>query len=331
MNFRLQFLIAGLVPSLFAVPVTLMVEPGGVGQTSYSSSNGFAVVETEFGGVIEGDITINVLTDKAQTFYYKGGSELTYSDGSTTYTSFTVPETDSFEFTYTSLAADLTTKPGGGAVDPETCRLLAAEHEILLTSGTIAWKYFFVGALIAEGTEDFAENPSQGEQRGATKVEVELVERGAVLDRYRVVLTHDSTNTEVQTEFPFLTIEETGGFSATGEVSVPSASLIDWTLASGGSVPVDGSDTVGGVPVAILFALGLPAGESTINWVLRPEEQEVDLILPGTGTRADLFLETSSDLKNWSETLLEAGTAGTHTMSLPLGHSFVRLAMPGED
>lgn len=325
MNARCYIIFSLLAPHLAGAPVNLTVQPGGVGQTSYVTDAGYAYVEIPFGGVLQADVTIDPVSGKPQTFQYLPGGALTYADGSTDFTPTTLPQLESFEFIFVGLASTLSSQPGGGAVDQATCLLTAGDHQVTLDTGILTIRYYFLGELIAEVIQDYSQDPVSADSRGASKVTASLISNGVLEDRYLVTLEHDSTYSAIENG---ITVNETGGFVATGEVLVPSVALSEWVVASGGPAPGSGTDLLGAVPVSILYALGLSVGEQEIPWTLQPELGQVTLNLPLAGTRADLLIETSEDLENWTAQPLAAGTVGAVIFSLPVDHTFFRLAVP---
>ncbi|MDQ8189323.1 hypothetical protein [Roseibacillus persicicus] len=319
-----------LILPVWAAPVELLVVPGGVGISTYATDSGYAEIEQAFGGNLRADITIDPLSGEPTSFFYQDGCHLTYSGGSSNYVPNDPAALDSFELIFDGLSSDLSTNEAGGGVEPGTGQLEQEHHSIRLKSGTLTVNYFYAGTLILEHTVDYAEEPLSGETRGTTSVKAILLEAGVVSDRYEVTLEHDSTAETFITD-PFeMTISDLGGFEAVGEVMVPSAGLVQWVTDSGAPVPRDASDKLGAVPVGILYALGLSVGVREVPWILEPHLGKVALSLQSTGTRSDLFVESSSDLQHWNQTLVAAGSAGSFAIELPEGDSFVRLALPEE-
>jgi hypothetical protein len=333
------------VGQLVGAPVELVV--GGMSSTIYETAKGFAQSDTDFSGVILADVELEALTGKPAVFRFTGGL-LEYSDGETVYTPNQMPQVEELTFTSTGLAGPLVSLSTAPVVDPVTGLLTNADHVQNLTQGTLRTEYRVLvngfWLTLFNDTRDFSINPESNPFSGATTIESELLEAGVLEDRYRIDLIHQSNETPQAVTDPdtgvSLTITSFGGFTASGEVTVPSAAYQAWLVAGGlpEAEDVEGRHPVTDLPLAVLYALGLDVDAGAIPLTVDGSTREAVITLPAGGSRAGVRLEYAAALEGWvvlgsdgapgATVTLVGGATGELRIPLPVGgRGFLRLGV----
>jgi len=333
------------VGQLVGAPVELVV--GGMSSTIYETATGAAQSNTNFSGVLLAEVELEAATGNPEVFRFTGGL-LEYSDGETTYTTNQIPQVEELTFTSAGLAGPLVSLSAAPAVDPVTGLLFNADHVQDLTQGTLRTEYrvLFNGFWVTlfDETRDFAVTPESNPFKGTTKIESELLEAGVLEDRYRIDLIHQSNETPEEVTDPdtgvSLTITSFGGFTASGEVKLPSAAYQEWLMAGGlpEAEDIEGRHPVTGLPLAVLYALGLDVDAGAIPLTVDGSAREAVITLPTGGARAGVMLEYAAALEGWvvlgsdgtpgATVTLVAGATGELRIPLPAGgKGFVRLGV----
>lgn len=330
---------------LVGAPVELVV--GGESSTIYKTDLGIAQSNTLFSGVLMADVELEVGTGRPEVFRFTGGA-VNYSDGVTTYSPDQIPQVEELRFTSVGIAGPLVSLSAMPAVDPVTGLLSNADHLQNLTKGTLRTEYrrlaFGFWATLYEKTVDLSVEPMSSPFTGSTRIESELLESGVMEDWYRIDLIHDSESTPQEVTDPdtgvTLTTMVFGGLSASGKVKVPSAAYQAWLEGAGlaEAKDLEGRHPESGLPLAVLYALGLDAGALEIPLRVDGSTREAVLTLPSGGTRGGVSLEYSASLEAWVVLGLEGvpgdtvtlvgGASGVIRIPLPAGVAgFVRLSI----
>ena len=328
------FFFVFLVP-LPAAPVELVVLPGNQTTTVYMTDNGLAVARSETSGSILAELTLLPGTGIPSQIRFTGGT-LGYSDSVTVYTPNQLPQVDEYRFTGTGLGSSLSTvntpssiaQPGGFLHNPD--------HRITLNRGTMRTQYFLLGIPLANSTRDFASNPAETTINGTSTVQTSLLAGGPIMDRFQVTFTHvaDPSPEPITGGGVTIQVSSDGGFTAVGEILVPSSGFHQWMMDSGHAAPETIEAPAGSLPGAVLYALGLPAGATTIPWTIDAENSQVIFHLPDSGTRAPVFLEFGTSLGGWqvlggdsATPTLPTGSSGIQAIPFPpASAAFFRLA-----
>lgn len=311
--------------SLPAAPVELVVLPGNQTTTVYMTDNGLAVAQSETSGSILADLNVLPGTGMPTQIRFTGGT-LAYSDSVTVYTPNQLPQVDEYRFTGTGLGSALSTVNTPASIAQPGGLLHNPDHRITLNQGTLRTQYFLFGIPLADSTTNFATNPAETTINGTSTVQTSLLASGPIMDRFQITFTHvaDPSPEPIAGGGVTIAVSSEGGFTAIGEMLIPSPGFHQWMIDSGHPAPDSIQATAGPVPGAVLYALGLPVGADAIPWTIDAENSQVIFELPDSGTRAPVFLEFGTSLGNWdvlggddSTPTLPAGSSGTHTIPFP--------------
>jgi hypothetical protein len=257
-------------------------------------------------------------------------TELTLTNGRANGTNMTfsrtIPFVGGYTITVSDLSAAIYTINPPGAVTPATGQFAANQHQFVIDQGTISGS---TNGLIGNNTINEAftpETPASGTGTGTGTVTLTATGDSGIYRTFNVVATLPvSISDTFVAGTTTVNITASGTVKASGTVQVPRTPYLAWTVDQGIPGAAFGSEAAGGgLPLGVLWALGLDAGDDGRPHLPRTDPLDPKgflLSLPPTGTAAPLVLEQSDDLFTWTNVPtaavsaaanpLPAGTAGT--------------------
>ncbi|RYD46158.1 MAG: hypothetical protein EOP85_08000 [Verrucomicrobiaceae bacterium] len=342
----LLFSTAGLQIARSA-PLNLNISQGGLFHVSYQLDSGQSV-ESDLH--ITGDISAEVeMTDGIISRFRFSGGNVAYSDTTNEIIVSTFPFTSEVRLSTRNIVSSVTSNGSSGAIHPFTGVISNSGHRLVQNRGNVTTRYLVNNNLIQESIRDLAADPDSNPMVGVTTVTNTLLERLPHKELHRINFNHTRSETRTQpAEIPTpygtisgtLNITEDGGFSATGDVWIPSQTFVDWSMATHGQRPTSLKDrsTKNDQPLILLYAFNASGEAWTPPVTFDPAAATVHIHLPSEGLKAPVRLEYNSSLaptgwttlKRKSGSISEFGISESGSIAMdtpPDAAGFIRLSL----
>ncbi len=323
-------------------PVPLTINPGGAFTVNYQLSTGQATgpVVVQITGDLTGEVEFSggILSQ----FRFLGGN-VAYSDATSEVTMSTFPVTAKVRIEARNIISSLTSNSSAGSIDPETGVIGNNGHFLQQNRGTIRTRYLVAGTTVQQELRDLATQPDNNPLVGVTTVTSSVLADLGYKTRYQINLSHSRDESRTQPAEVVngtVNITEVGSFSATGEVTEPGATFVQWAEAEFGQTPATLADRLAGTGQPLVLLYAFEAGDRA--WsppvVFDPPAGTVRIDLPANGLKAPVRLEYSDSLgggqwvtltkSNGTPSLFSVGESGPALLNLPaVGAGFVRLSL----
>jgi len=295
--------------------VILTIDPPGSYLIHYEFSDGG---EDEQAATSTGDLVADIAFDRTtlriNDVFFDGG-RIFYSD--TTHeldlTSDALPVLIVIE-SRRRASTTITTGVPGTTIEPTTGLLSNPAHAFLYDEGTVRVISSIGGVPISDDTGDLSADPATLPFNGTTIMTATFLERTALYDRIGVTLTH-LTGPAQTVPIPIinntLSITDNGGFTANGEIVLPSEIFENWANSRGYPTPVTLTDLHPSTrePLALLYAFRVTEGGRLPQLEIDVAGGELVLALPTGGLVAAVQIESNDSLAGggWDVWELEPG------------------------
>lgn len=322
-----------------ATPLSLVIDPGGAFDVDYTLSTGQSTSATL---QISGDLAaeVEISAGAISQFRFTGGN-VAYSDTNSDVIISAFPISSKVRILTRSIISSATSNAAAGAIDPITGIISNNGHKLVQDRGKVTTRYYVGNNLLQEEIRDLAAQPDSNPMVGVTTVTASLLTALPHKATWKIQFEHGRDESRQQSSaYGTLTIEENGGFTASGEITVPGDDFEIWAVANRGQKPLTLEDfhAATGQPLVMLYAFDATTGPWSPPVVFDSGAGTMTITFPAGGLKAPVRLEHSPTLAagSWatlemddsSPSIFAAGQAGTVTLDLPAGGAgFVRLAL----
>jgi hypothetical protein len=321
-----------------ATPLTLVIDPGGTFDVDYTLSTGQSTSATlQISGDLAADVEISA--GAISQFQFAGGN-VAYSDTTSDVIVSTFPSSKVRILTR-SIVSSATSNETAGAIDLITGIISNNGHKLVQDRGKVTTRQYLGNAVVQEQFRNLATQPDSNPMVGLTTVTASLLTALPHKATWQIQFEHARDESRQQSNaYGTLTIEENGGFTASGEVTVPGDDFEIWAVANRDQKPLTLEDfhAATGQPLVMLYAFDATTGPWSPPVVFDSGAGTMTITFPAGGLKAPVRLEHSPSLAagSWatlemddsSPSIFAAGQAGTVTLDLPAGGAgFVRLAL----
>ncbi|MDP0490639.1 MAG: hypothetical protein Q7Q71_06280 [Verrucomicrobiota bacterium JB023] len=294
-----------LLASLAAEPVVFTIDQSDIQRSIYFSSGQSDSANAPFSGTLVAEVQLD--EDGGLTsFHFIGGryldegSEFTFNFG-------TIPSTSSFTLASRQIGISPFSEGDGPGIDGETGLLDDFSHYWIADAGMIVLSY----GPFEEVLRDYSAVPLTSNFLSSTSVSQDWRLTSALGVRTGLALNISLDHLENYTLVPenppdnpglSAQVQVIGETIARGEHFSPSEEFTAWLTHH--SQSIEHLDTINpetGMPLALLFALRLPADALTLGLEVEPLTRVARMELPAEGPRVPLSLEVSPDMATWSE------------------------------